>query len=463
MHPLSHQSPISLGRDTPTTPDGSAQRDTPGAASFAVAPDTCGGFRYPATPRDRIRLRRRLLPLIPAMILATLTIGAVGCQVGDGTVERGKGESGAQGAPAEGKGESGVVGGQAGGQASLEASLPLLDRRSPAGGVGLDSLLVQEALEVAGRQSRLHNMLVARHGEVLLERHFRGPPPDRPANVKSVSKSLLSAVVGGAIQDGYLDGVEIPMAPFFQDYVPAGNGETEEATSDPRHEITLAHLLSMSSGLQSTSFGNYGSWVASRDWIRWVLERPMIHEPGDRMVYSTGNSHLVSALLVRASGLTTHELARRTLAEPAGIRLPAWPRDPQGIHFGGNDMLISPRDLLRFGELYRQGGILEGERILERSWVEESWRPRVFSRRDGNGYGLGWWARDSGGHEVRFAWGYGGQFLFIVPELELTVVFTSDPWSPREGGHNQVLHGIVDDYLVPAAVAGAAPPLPAHP
>jgi len=437
--------------------------DAPATASVATEPDTSGRFGSPATPGCWARLRRRLLPLIPAMILATLSLGAAGCQMGDGTVERGKGENGAHGAQAEGKGESGADGAQAQGQASPEASLPLLDRRSPAGGVGLDSLLIQEALEVAGRQSRLHNMLVARHGEVLLERHFRGPPPDRPANVKSVSKSLLSAVVGGAIQEGYLDGVEISMAPFFPEYVPVRNGEADDPTPDPRHEITLAHLLSMSSGLQSTSFGNYGSWVASRDWVRWVLERPMIHEPGDRMVYSTGNSHLVSALLVRASGLATHELARRTLAEPAGIRLPAWPRDPQGIHFGGNDMLISPRDLLRFGELYRQGGVMEGERVLERSWVEESWRPRVFSRRDGNGYGLGWWARDSGGHEVRFAWGYGGQFLFIVPELELTVVFTSDPWSPREGGHNQVLHGIVDDYLVPAAVAGAAPPLPAHP
>ncbi|TVR66412.1 MAG: class C beta-lactamase-related serine hydrolase [Gemmatimonadales bacterium] len=362
----------------------------------------------------------------------------------------------------------------------------------------MDSILLQEAVEAAGRQSRLHNLLVARHGEVVVERHFRGPAPDRPANVKSVSKSLLSAVVGGAIQEGYLEGVDIPMAPFFPEFVPTavgdggtngsdgtsrgegadgdgaegagdegagdqGAGRDDHGGPDPRGAITVGHLLSMSSGLQSTSFGNYGRWVASSNWTRWVLERPMIHEPGDRMVYSTGNSHLVSALLVRASGMSTHALAQRTLAEPAGIRLPPWPTDPQGIHFGGNDMLISPRDLLRFGELYRHGGALNGEQILDREWIEESWRPRVRSRRDGNGYGLGWWARTAGGHEVRFAWGYGGQFLFIIPELELTVVFTSDPWSAREGGHNQVLHRIVDDLLVPAAVAGAAPSTPNPP
>ena len=426
---------------------------------------------------------RRRIRLVPVILLAALILGAPGCDVGGEAMERGKGESGAVWEGGEGRATEGPGGWE--GQDPLagdthgswgdtrgsseeggvgHAALSLLDRRNPAAGVGLDSLLLQGAVEAAGRQSRLHNMLVARHGEVLVERHFRGPSPDRPANVKSVSKSLLSAVVGGAIQEGYLDGVEIPMAPFFPEHVPAGNGEADgDAALDPRRGITVAHLLSMSSGLQSTSFGNYGSWVASGNWIRWVLERPMIHEPGDRMVYSTGNSHLVSALLVRASGMSTHALAQRTLAEPAGIRLPPWPQDPQGIHFGGNDMLISPRDLLRFGELYRQGGVLEGERVLDRGWVEESWRPRVTSRRDGNGYGLGWWARDSGGHHVRFAWGYGGQFLFIVPELELTVVFTSDPWSPREGGHNQVLHRIVDDFLVPAAVAGSAPSLPAHP
>lgn len=405
------------------------------------------------------------------LLLAGLTaLFGSGCQPEDAAMERGKGETGAQVDAGYATGEDhhrqsgdwqgNQWRGDDGGEA---AAALLLDRRNKSAGIGMDSLLLQEAVEVAGRQSRLHNMLVARHGEMVLEHHFRGPAPDRPANVKSVSKSLLSAVVGGAIQEGYLESVDIPMASFFpeQDFETGGDGDAgDRGASDPKLAITVGHLLSMSSGLQSTSFGNYGRWVASSNWSRWVLEQPMIHEPGDRMVYSTGNSHLVSALLVRASGISTHALAQRTLGEPAGIRLPPWPTDPQGIHFGGNDMLISPRDLLRFGELYRQGGILDGERVLDRRWIEESWHPRVHSRRDGNGYGLGWWARTAGGHEVRFGWGYGGQFLFVIPELELTVVFTSDPWSPRDGGHNQVLHRIVDDLLVPAAVAGAAASIP---
>jgi CubicO group peptidase (beta-lactamase class C family) len=338
--------------------------------------------------------------------------------------------------------------------------IPPLDRRASPATVGLDSILLAEAVERAGRQSKLHNMIVARHGDVVVERNFRGPGLNQPANVKSVSKSLLAAVVGAAIREGHLEGPDAAIGPFLgEDFPPATQGEGPE--DDPRWSVTLGQLLSMSSGLESTSFGNYGAWVASSHWVRSALARPMAFEPGTRMLYSTGNSHLVSALLTRATGTSTHAFAREALAEPLGIQLPPWPRDAQGIYFGGNDMLISPRGLLRFGEMYRNGGLYDDRQILPREWIEESWTIRVRSRRDGNGYGLGWWARDSNAYEVRFAWGYGGQFLFIVPELELTVVFTSDPWS-RERGHNGVLHRLLDDYLVPAAVEGAGASLAAR-
>lgn len=329
----------------------------------------------------------------------------------------------------------------------------LVDLRGEPATAGLDTLLLARAVEEAAGLDQLHNMLVARHGEVVVERHFRGPPPQRPANLKSASKTILSAVAGLAIREGYLEGLDQPVGPFFRDYLPVTNGDGG-AADDPRNRITVAHLLSMSSGLESTSFGSrYGRWVSSGDWVRHALTRDVIHEPGARLVYSTGDTHLMSAVLTRAAGRSTHALARELLADPLGIQLPSWPRDPQGIHFGGNDMLVSPRGLLRLGELYRNGGILDGREILPRWWVEESWRIRLRSPRSGDGYGLGWWARTSEGHPVRFAWGYGGQFLFVVPSLELTVVFTSDPWT-RQRGHNQSLHRILDRYLIPAAERG---------
>lgn len=314
---------------------------------------------------------------------------------------------------------------------------------------GLDSALVAEAVRRAEGLPRLHTMLVARHGEAPLERHFRGPGPGTPQNVKSASKSILSALVGLAIEDGHLEGLDQPVAPFFADVL--GDPPDPE-----RSGITVGHLLSMSSGLASTSGRSYGAWVLSSNWVHHALRRPVLHAPGERMIYSTGSTHLLSALLVRATGRSTHAFARERLADPLGIRLPSWPTDPQGIHFGGNDMLVSPRDLLRFGELYRNGGTLDGQRILPEEWIAESWRPHARSPRNGDAYGLGWWGRRYGGHDVWFAWGYGGQFLFVVPDLELTVVFTSDPWVPREGPHLRSLHAIVEQLLVPAAIHGAA-------
>ena len=165
----------------------------------------------------------------------------------------------------------------------------------------------------------------------------------------------------------------------------------------------------------------------------------------------------MSAVLTRASGRSTHALAQDWLAKPLGISIPHWPRDPQGIYFGGNDMLMSPRALVRFGELYRLDGVIGGRRILPEGWVRESWQPRTRSPWSGNPYGYGWFSQQAGRYAVHFAWGYGGQMLYIVPELGLTVVMISDPTPhPRADSHVPDLHRLLGEGIIPAAERGAA-------
>lgn len=314
---------------------------------------------------------------------------------------------------------------------------------------GLDSTLLARAFERAAELPRLHSLIVARHGELVRERYFRGPGRDRVANIKSASKTVIAALVGIAIAEGHLEGLDQRVAPFFPEYIPDD--------ADPRLDaLTIGDLLSMRSGLEPTSFGNYGRWVSSRNWVRFVLQRPFVDDPGGRMLYSTGSSHLLSAILTRATGMSTHAYARSRLGRPLAIEIPSWTRDPQGVFFGGNEMALRPRDLLTFGELFRNGGVHDGERIVPESWIRESWVRRTTSPFNGHGYGLGWWLRTSNGFDVRFAWGYGGQYVFIVPDLALTVVTTSDAYSAREGDHNRALHDLLDDYIIPAALAGAA-------
>ena len=321
---------------------------------------------------------------------------------------------------------------------------------------GLDSLLLEQAFERAAGLPRLHSLLVARHGELVREEYFAGRGRGARANIKSASKSIISALVGIAIAEGHLEGLDQRVAPFFPSLI--------TADADPRlHEITIGNLLSMQAGLEPTSGRNYGQWVNSGNWVRFALTRRFADDPGGRMQYSTGSSHLLSAILTQATGMSTLEYARSRLARPLGIELAAWPRDPQGVYFGGNDMYLRPADLLKFGELYRKGGRHEGAQVVPEDWIRQSWVPRTSSRYNGHGYGLGWWMRSARGHDIYFAWGYGGQYAFVVPSLELTIVTTSDPVSPREGDHNRALHRLVTDLLIPAAEQGGAAAAPADP
>ncbi|WP_083671975.1 serine hydrolase domain-containing protein [Sphingomonas montana] len=313
---------------------------------------------------------------------------------------------------------------------------------------GLDRDAMARTVAAAARLPRLRSLIVMRDGMTLAEHRFNGGPPlDRPVNIKSASKSVISALVGIAIARGVLRGVDQPVLSVLRSDAPAD--------PDPRlARLTVGNLLSMQAGLERTSGENYGRWVSSPNWVRFALSRPFVDQPGGGMLYSTGNTHLLSAMLTRASGRSTYQLAQDWLARPLGVAIPAWPRDAQGVYFGGNDMLMSPRALARFGELYRLGGVAGGRRVLPATWIERSWTPRTVSPWSGGRYGYGWFLGEAGGHPVRFAWGYGGQMVYVVPDLGLTVVMTSNSNGARDTGHIAALHALLADGIVRAAVTG---------
>ena len=305
-----------------------------------------------------------------------------------------------------------------------------------------DTIRLGAVLERARALPRLRSLIVQWKGDVVREHYYGGATATTPANIKSVSKSIISALVGIAIEQGHIRGLEQPIA----ELLPA---ETRTLDSAKR-AITVGDLLSMRAGLQSTSFENYGRWVTSRNWVAFALRQPMTDARGGPMVYSTGNSHLLSAIITRATKLSTYQFAQRHLARPLGIQLRPWQTDPQGIYFGGNDMFLTPRDLLKIGTLYMNGGTHEGRQIVPRAWIDSTFPPRTSSPWNGHGYGYGWWTRNAQGYDVRFAWGYGGQYLFLVPELQLVVVMTSDADVQRDGSHNRQLHELFGNEIVGA-------------
>jgi CubicO group peptidase (beta-lactamase class C family) len=314
-----------------------------------------------------------------------------------------------------------------------------------------------DALDEAARQlPRLHSLLVSRRGELVFERYYGGARRDRAANIKSASKSVVSALVGIAIDRRLIPDVATPIVKYFP--------ELDQAADPRKRDITVEHLLTMRPGLEGTSNRNYGAWVTSRNWVRHALARPMFAAPGEEMEYSTGNTHLLSAILTQASGTSTWQFANDALGKPLGFTVAQWPRDPQGIYFGGNDMLLTPRQMLAFGELYLHGGRAGDRQVISEQWVNRSCEGRARNRRPGGfgfgtdgvvdplrdrEYGYGWWVYEIRGYDTCFAWGYGGQYIFVVPELEIVIVTTSSPdVSEERRGHRRQLFDVLDELVV---------------
>jgi CubicO group peptidase (beta-lactamase class C family) len=295
------------------------------------------------------------------------------------------------------------------------------------------------------RQSRISTFILFQADRVRLEYYAKGRSFERPINIKSASKSVLNALTGIALQRGAIKSLDSPIATFLPQYFDSF------AITDRRREITVRHLVSMSSGLPSTSIYNYGAWVSSRDWVAYVLNQQLANAPGERMTYSTGDTHLLAAVLTKATGVPLRAYAQRHLFDALGVEIGGWDRDPQGNFFGGNNLAISPKALLAFGRLYLDGGVFNGKRVLAQEWIEQSWTPRFFNSsynaRHDSGYL--WWHTKFAAQSTWFAWGYGGQFLFIVPAADAVIVFTGNPDAISRGGNNDV-YDLMDELVVPS-------------
>lgn len=310
-------------------------------------------------------------------------------------------------------------------------------------------------LEEAEALAPLRTVMVAMDGTVVAERGYHGRDVDDPSNIKSASKTVISALVGMAIKRGLIEGVDQKIGDFLADDFP---DNADARLSD----VTIGQLLSMQAGLEPTSGPNYGRWVASSNWVRSALAQPFAADPGGPMLYSTGSTHLLSAILTEAGGDSTLNLAEDWFAPVEDFDIAGWERDPQGIYLGGNQMAMTPRSLLAFGEVYRRGGLApDGTRLISQDWIDQSWTQRTTSRFGGDGYGYGWFLREIGGEDVRYAWGYGGQMLYIVPALDLTVVMTSDENAPSAGnGHRDALHGLLAEIIGATRSGNASAPEP---
>jgi len=325
------------------------------------------------------------------------------------------------------------------GSAALFAPAVLRAQTAPVEARNLQQISLQEAIAPL---TQLHSLQILRGDDVIFAAAPRGPGLDRPANVKSCSKSIVALLLGAAIARGEIPGVSATLAQTAPDLLP---GDATEGTA----ALTMEDLVTLRAGLERTSGANYGSWVSSPNWIADALRRPMVATPGGQMLYSTGTTHVLGAALARASGQSLLQQARSRLGDPLGIEIPGWTRDPQGFYLGGNEMALRPTAMLRIAVLMRDGGRFEGEQVVPQSWTDASAVPRTQSQWSGLAYGYGWFLSPSG---YILARGYGGQIIAAHPGRNLAVAITSDPTLPaRSQGYFGDLMRLLDGPILGAA------------
>jgi len=317
---------------------------------------------------------------------------------------------------------------------------------------GMDSRVLKAMLEMVQTQNyNIDSITVTRNGTLVLDAALYPYSQDSKHIIHSCTKSIISILIGIAIDQGFIENIQKPVLEFFPD-------RTASNLDPDKYALTLENLLTMTSGFKCRDSYLY-RWSGlndmrdSDDWVQFMLDLPMEEKPGTKFEYCNGASFLLSAIITKTTGMSSLEFAETHLFAPLGITDLSWPTNPQGISIGWGELRMLPQDMAKIGYLYLSGGEWDGKQIVPTAWVENSTRKHISATLE-DGYGYQWWVDDSG---LYLALGYAGQFIFVVPEKELVVVFTSD----LSESDFYLPQNLLNNYIIPAAVS--LDPLPKNP
>ena len=297
----------------------------------------------------------------------------------------------------------------------------------------------------------IQGIVIIRKGYKVFERYPHGFGPDDTHPVASVTKSFTSALIGIAIDAGYIQDVDQKVLDFFPEY-PAGIGDSQKRAISIRHLLTMTAPFAWKTGAKGHE--PLDRLRRQRDWVTFILDMLGRNGQTGKFQYSSAASHLLSAIITRTTGMCARAFANERLFRPLGMREIAdhemkssfvedvfekngcgWIKDPQGNSAGGWGLYITPRDMARFGFLYLNGGVWEDKQIVSEKWVKESTAPNV------HGYGYQWWLKET----TFAASGYGGNHIFCVPGCDLVVAIAS-----RLAGRARDRWLLLNQYVLPA-------------
>ncbi|ANE48896.1 hypothetical protein SY83_12725 [Paenibacillus swuensis] len=300
---------------------------------------------------------------------------------------------------------------------------------------------------MAREHPKLYSFVLVRNGSLVHERYFNETSAETPMDLRSATKSVMSLLIGIAIEEGLLS-LDAKVYDYFPDWVPAQIPPAAE-------ETTVRHLLTMTSGLHWQTGARLGErWIhrmhASKHWVKFILRLPVDPARRDAFLYRSPDSHLLSAILTRVSGMPAHEYAQAKLFAPLGIAGTAWRADPQGHTAGHIGLRLTARDMAKLGQLVLREGDWHGRRVVPAAWIRDAVRPHTEGLPGVGRYGYQWWSGAVGGQEAVFALGHGGQLIYVFPALDLVAVFTGDP-DVRRWKHPRAL---LERYVLPGLTSG---------
>jgi len=326
---------------------------------------------------------------------------------------------------------------------------------------GMDSKTLADMLEwIQTKSYSIDSITIIRNEFIVTDAYFDPFSKEQKHIIHSCTKSIMSALIGIAIEKGHIKNIDQPIVDIFSDREISNLNEYKK-------DITLENLLTMASGLQCRDSYLY-KWVGlyemqkSTDWTQYILDLPSVEPPGERFEYCNGVSYLLSAIIQKATNMRTLEFAQKNLFEPLGIIDVKWQTSPQGIDIGWGRMWLKPHDMAKFGWLYLNKGRWGNKQIIPTKWIEASSRIQidatviellqisdVFDH-----YGYQWWV-DFDGYYA--AVGYKGQGIYVAPEKNIVTVFTGD----IVGGAALIVKNLFDSFILPAAISQK--PLPFNP
>lgn len=304
-----------------------------------------------------------------------------------------------------------------------------------------DNEYLKKAVVKLKSKGFVRSFIIVHRNSLVLEEYFHGAKKGDSENIHSASKSILSALVGIAVEEGYINSLNN----YITDYLPP-----EYFKEDIHSDITIRDLITMSSGIKWTEDSTEYTISKENNYIKVILARGRAFEPGDGFNYSTGDTHLMSAVLTYATGMPIKEFAEKYLFNEVGISVEFWKQDPMGFYSGGCNFFATPMEMARFGQLYLNLGKWNGRRVIPKKWISDSFKISYNFSEFGEGYGYYWWINRIKSKAVYTAWGYAGQMIHIIPDLELVVVSTTDSNSEDAVNSESYSFSILEDYIIPA-------------